>query len=320
MAEELKDEDLKLTPQADGSEIVGEVAPPATDTENDERLASPSDGDTDPEEQGHANETEEEAEERRQRNRERRAQNKNRRKEHIDSLRREIEARDEIIAQAMQRLEAVEKRSQGADFAALDNEIKKTTDAYNYFKQQIDLGTREQNGSVVADATEKMMLAKQRYDQLNRAKQMATKQSQTAAAAAPLDPRLKAHAGTWLENNKWYDVEGKDEDSYIVKQIDNRLAQEGWNPTTEAYWTELDSRVKKYLPHRVNSGHNKTTQTTPRSPVAGSGRDGNGAKGSGYVISAERIQALKDAGIYDDPKARADAVRRFQEYDKQHSA
>lgn len=315
MADE-KDEDLKLTPQADGSEVVG-TPPEPENQEEDERLASPSE--SEPEEQGHADETEDEAEARRIRNRERRAQNKGRRKDYIDSLRREIEARDEIIANAMQRIDAVEKRGQGADFAALDNEIKKTADAYNYFKQQIDLGTREQNGSVVADATEKMMLAKQRYDQLARAKQMATKQSQ-APQAAPLDPRLKVHAEAWLEKNKWYDIDAKDEDSYVLKQIDNRLAQEGWNPTTEAYWQELDARKKKYLPHRANSGYNPPTQTTPRSPVAGSGRDGNGTKGSGYVLSADRVQAMKEAGIYDDPKARAESIKRYQEFDKQHSA
>lgn len=321
MTEEKKDEDLKLNPQDDGSVVIGdpppaEPPPAAGEGGEDERLGVGDEHGTE-DEQGHANETAEEAEARRQRNRERRAQNKERRKDFIEQLKREISARDELIEQAMKRLETVEQRSQGADLAALDNEIKKTADAYNYFKQQIDLGTREQNGAVVADATEKLLQAQRRYEQLNHAKKLHSQREQTAP---PLDPRLKANAEAWLAKNPWYDLNGKDEDSFLVKSIDSRLAQEGWNPATEAYWNELDARVKKYLPHRANSGHNKGTQA-PKPPVAGSGRDNGAGKGTGaYRLSAERVQALKDSGKWDDPKARAEMIRRYQDYDKQNAA
>jgi len=320
-AEETKDEVLKVTEQADGTVVVGDVAPTPPSKEgpqDDERVTkSEEDDGTHEEEAGHAEETAEEAEARKQRNRERRAQNKERRKEYVEQLRREISARDEALEQALQRIEAIEKQGQGSQLAALDQELRKTADAYNYFKTQIDLGTREQNGAVVADATEKMLQAQQRFAQLTSAKNNATRQAQ---AAPPLDPRLKANAESWLARNTWYSLEGKDEDSFLVQSIDRRMAQEGWNPSTEAYWSELDARVKKYLPHRASSSYNKPTQTTPRTPVAGSGRDSGAVKPSGgYTLSAERVSALKDAGIWDDPKARADAIRRYQAYDKEQA-
>ena len=73
--------------------------------------------------------------------------------------------------------------------------------------------------------------------------------------------------------------------------------------------------MKKYLPHRTGSGK-MNTQTKPKATVAGSGRDvGSSGKQGTYKLSAERVQALKDAGIWDNPKQRAEAVKRYREFD-----
>jgi hypothetical protein len=53
--------------------------------------------------------------------------------------------------------------------------------------------------------------------------------------------------------------------------------------------------------------------------VTGSGREsGNSGNSGSYKLSADRVSALKDAGIWDDPKQRAEAVKRFRDYDKQN--
>jgi hypothetical protein len=121
---------------------------------------------------------------------------------------------------------------------------------------------------------------------------------------------MKLAAETWLERNKWYDPTATDADSRIALTVDQTLAAEGWNPKTPQYWDELDARLKKYLPHRYVSGHNKGKPVN-KSPVAGSGREEAGSSGSGgYRLSADRVQAIKDAGAWDDPKARAEMVKR----------
>lgn len=269
----------------------------------------------DSEEQESDGDTDEEAEAKRERNRKRRHENKERKKEYVDSLRRELAARDELLQQALDRLGAIENRSNQTDIAALDNEIKKTADAYNYFKNQINLAVQQQNGAVVADATEKMIKAQRKYEQLAGVKQAVSQQRQSPA---PLDPRVKSNAEAWLSRNSWYDPMARDQDSRIVKQLDNDLAAEGWNPTTEQYFKELDARIKKYLPHKVSSRYDSGKS---RSPVAGSGREtSNSNATSSYRLSAERVQAMKDAGIYDDPKARAEAIKRYQAYDKRNQA
>lgn len=325
MAEEKTNEDLKLSEQSDGSVVIGDEAAPAASeeqpsegqgSETDARLAA-GDEDAQGEEQGHAQETEEEAEARRQRNRARRAENKARRQDYIESLRRELAARDELLQQAVTRLDAVERRAHGADLAAVDNELRKTADAYLYFREQHALAVSKSDGAAAVEAQEKMYQAQRRGEELDRIKKAAQQRPQQPQ---PLDPLLKANAENWLSRNEWYDPSGNDADSKIALTVDQTLASEGWNPKTPQYWEELDARLKKYLPHRYNSGHNRG-KPAARSPVAGSGREEAGAKGSGgYRLSAERVQAIKDAGAWEDPKARAEMVKRYMEYDKQHSA
>ncbi len=304
-----ENEDLDIVEETPKEEVIEDAK---VSDEEDERPGQHAD-----DESGHADETAEDAEARRERNRKRRMENKDRRKEYVDSLKRELASRDALLAQAMERLDAVERRTHSSDLASVDNELKKTAEAYDYFKNQINVAVQAGNGAVVADATEKMLQAQRRFDQLNNIKQAVTKQSQQEP---PLDPRLQQHATKFLEKHSWYDPDLKDQDSRMLRQIDIGLSEEGWNASTEAYWVEFEARAKKYLPHRQNLSYNRPKSTG--SPVAGSGREDSGStKGDGsYRLSAERVQALKDAGIYEDPKARAEAVRRYKEYDKQNAA
>lgn len=318
MTDEKKDEDLKLNEQEDGSAVVGEPAKAEPEGESDERLNTSAESEQhESEEQGHADETEEEAEARRQRNRSRRAENKARRQDYVESLRREIAARDELLQQQEVRLAAVEKRTQGADMAAVDNELRKTADAYMYFREQHSMAVTKADGAAAVEAQEKMYQAQRRGEELTRIKQAAAQRPQQAQ---PLDPILKMQAENWLERNKWYDPAGSDMDSKITLTIDQALAAEGWNPKTQQYWEELDARLKKHLPHRYKSSYNGGN-SNQRSPVAGSGRSEAGGKGTGeYRLSADRVQAIKDAGAWEDPTARAKMVKRYMDYDKQNAA
>jgi hypothetical protein len=289
--------------------------PEAREPESDERLVQ-DDGDHD-DEPGATGETEEEAEARRERNRQRRKENKERRKDYIESLRREISARDEILQRQAERLDVIERRTQGADIAAITSELQKATDAYNYFKTQHGHAVTNQDGETAANAMEKMYQAADRARQL-QAIQNNVKQQAQRPATPPLDPRLKMHAEGWLERNSWYDPQGGNMDSVVAKSIDEALHKEGWNPTTPQYWEELDARVGKYLPHR-NARKPQAPQRT-NAPVAGSGRESSSQGSGNYRISADRVQALKDSGQWDDPKTRALAIKNYQEYDKKNAA
>ena len=292
------------------AEEMDDTTPPTAGSEDDEDDDPPGD---DPEDGGG---TDDEREAIRERRRKERQHRKQAQREREETLRRELQARDSIINELRTKVEGIERRGTSSELAQLDTAKKQTAQAYNYFKDQIRVATEAGNGAAVADATEKMLQAQQHFNQLQGYEQ-AYRQRQSQPQ--PLDPRLVNQAQKWMESNKWYNPAGQDQDSRIALTLDQQLAQEGWDPTTPQYWQELDSRVKKYLPHRANSG--KISGTKPRSTVSGSGRDaGPRTSDKSYRLSAERVKALKDAGIWEDPKQRAEAVKRFREYDKQNKA
>lgn len=317
----MAEQDIELNPDT-GEEIVRQD--PSTDDNpsdaDDTSLGGPADDDTrsNSDDDNHPSDdnpelSDEEREAIRERRRKERQHKKQAQRDREDTLRRELAARDSIINEMRGRLDMVERRNTGSEMAQLDQEKKKAAQAYNFFKDQIRVGTESGNGAAVADATEKMFQAQRRIDELTRF-EGAFKQKQQAPQ--PLDPRLVNHAQEWMGRNKWYDPTAKDQDSRIAMTLDQQMANEGWNPATPEYWQELDSRVKKYLPHRATSG--KITNNKPRSVVSGSGREGSSSAGatSSYKLSGERVQALKDAGIWDDPQQRTEAIKRFREYDK----
>ncbi len=242
---------------------------------------------------------------------------KTRSKEKDDRLRRELSSEREARRELENRLAVIERKSSGSELAQLDGTIKQTQNAYAYHKQQLEQAYKDGNGAMAAEATEKMMVAKQRIDDLGRIKTAYTTQAQ---AAPPLDRRLVDHADGFMKKHNWYKHEGRDTDSLMVRTLDNALAQEGWDPKTEEYWAELQERVKKYLPHRTGRATvTATDNPRPKAVVSGSGGEAgaSGNKGT-FTLSAARVQALKDAGMWDNPTERADAVKRYKAHDQQN--
>jgi hypothetical protein len=306
----------------EGNEVVETPSTADQDTDNEETGTNDTPSEDSDERAGGPDgeldnaEDEDEREAIRARRREERKHRKEAQREREETLRRELASRDTVINELRAKVDVIERRNSGTELAQLDTAKKQTIQAYNYFKDQIRIATEQGNGAAVADATEKLIQAQRKFDEITNVEK-AFKQKQ--ATPPPLDGRLVSHAKSWMERNSWYDANGSDTDSRITLAIDNQLGEEGWDPTTPQYWQELESRVKKYLPHRVKGG--KIATEKPKSVVSGSGRESassQSAKGV-YKLSADRVQALKDAGIWDDPKQRADAVKRYREFDKQES-
>ena len=311
MATENEVKDIEVVEKPDGSLIVDppKNEPAEEESGSDDRLSA-SDDDEHPAD----GESDDEAEERKERNRARRSQNKENRKNYIESLKRELASRDSVINELSTRVASVERQGVGSQMAQIDSAMREAEQYYNHFKSTNQRAIELADGAAAVDAQEKMFAAQQRYNMLKNAK---ANMHQQAQAPRPLDPRLKANAESWMERNSWYDASGEDQDSDVVLRLDQRLTAEGWNPTTSEYWEELDARVKKYLPHRANSGYNRP-KVGARVPVAGASQGSSQSKG-GYVLSAERVKALKDAGIYEDPKALAEAIKRYQNFDKDNA-
>jgi hypothetical protein len=298
---------VRIGEQDDGSAVLVLDDKAAADVSDPD---APKEGDTD----------EAALEAKRAQRREERAEQKRKRAEREERNRRELASEREARKALEQRLAIIERRSEGSELAQVDEGIKRAAQQYNYQKEVLAAAQAAGNGAATAEAIEKMLTARQQHDQLTNVK---TAYQQRQAAPPPLDPRLKNLAEKFMERNTWFKAEGNDADSQVTRALDNSLVSEGFDPKTEGYWDELQNRIKKYLPHRIASGKLASQGTSdsnskPRSVVSGSTRDSAASVGNPatFKLSADRVNALKESGLWDDPKKRDEAVRRYREYDK----
>ena len=254
----------------------------------------------------------------------RRAERKHRkevRQERERMQQRLLEQEREARRQLEERIAAMERKGSGAELANLDNALSEVTNAHNYWKQQIAVATAKGDGLGVADATEKMILARQKHAELINIRQSYVAQQ---SAPAPLDQRMVNHAQDWMGKNKWYDPALKDEDSRIVRVIDDGVIRDGFDPTTPEYWQELSARIGRRLPHRAGSAAGDgARRDPPPSHVTGSDKGSSqtgAAPKNSFRLSADRVKAMKDAGTWDDPAKRQKQILAFQKYDREHNA
>ena len=255
----------------------------------------------------------------RARRREERKHKKEAARERENVLRSELAARDQLIEQLASRLSAVEQRGVGSEIQQIDNALNQLASAYVSAKQYLEKGASEQDGKLVVEATERMQQIRAKAEELNNFKtQIANRAKiQSTSQQNQIDPRLKNYAEDWMKENSWYKHDGSDNDSRITSAIDDSLAREGWNPATPEYWAELTRRVKKELPHRYDSSYNR--EGKKRSPVVGSSRASTSASHKDYQLSPDRVSAMKEAGVWDDPKKRAKMIEAYKKYDKENA-
>lgn len=255
-------------------------------------------------------------EEKRERNRKLREDQKRRARERREQTERELAALRARNADLNNRLATIEKRSMGTEVAALDKRINDAGFAYVHYKEQIAVQSAAGNHAGVAEATDKMLQAQREHDHYSRIK-TGYQQNQNRQAQPSVDPRMMAFANKWMTDNPWYNPATGDEDSERVLTEDRILLSKGFDPSTKEYWDELTRAVTRVLPHRAKSGYTSTNGSL-RSPVGGSG-NGGGRKGrdDSYELSRLRVEAIKEAGMWDDPKKRKLMIDNFKRFDAQ---
>lgn len=241
-----------------------------------------------------------------------------RRRAKKDYIKRTNEEKDQRLQllqrqnqELMERLANVERKTYSADMARFDKAIEDEELRFKYAAQKIKEATDNSDGDALIRAQEIWYDSRKKLEGMLAIKQKSM-QSETNQNGA-VNPRLQRHANEWMENNPWFDPNAKDEDSQIAKVIDNRLSEEGWDPSQEDYWEELDKRLRKRLPHRYTDNYDEQPRRRPRSFVTGSEREQTGSRGGGssFVLSPEQVRAMKDAGLWDDPQARARMIKRY---------
>ena len=264
-----------------------------------------------------------------------RAAKRNRRRAKKDLIRKTNEEKDLRLQQLAReneefkrRLSEVENRTRQNDLARIDKGIEDSQVRYEYAKMKLSEAVSNNDGNAMVEAQELLAEAKQEIQQLQQYKQQAAREAQQQPRQQQdvqrPDPSVQRNASDWVSRNSWYKPDGTDRDSRIAKKMDEVLVEEGWDPADPDYWDELDSRLQKSLPHRYNvATDNNSVVRKPRNTVASSGREASTAFGgnnrSQFVLSPERVKAMKEAGAWDNPERKKAMVANFMKYDRENA-
>ena len=150
----------------------------------------------------------------------------------------------------------------------------------------------QQNVARIAmeEANLKRMKA-QREEQAEKQKTAPTPQAQPQAQPQKPDPR----AEKWAEQNEWF---GQDQTmTYAAFGVHKTLIeQEGFDPNSEDYYTELDRRMRTEFPHKFSD--TRTQSSTPRVASAGATASRSATRGKRTVkLTPSQIAIAKRLGV-----------------------
>jgi hypothetical protein len=233
---------------------------------------------------------------------------------------RELEYLRQQNAAMEARLRAVEGNTLSQQAQSIDQQYQRALYEAQQAETIIARAVEAGNGDDVTVALRLRDEAKERAQQLGYAKQQAEQNAQQAAQPQA-DPRVVDYAKQWLDANPWYNPQGRDEDSAVTKAIDNALAAEGWNPSSEEYWHELTRRVASRIGDDGAPAARNQAAPRRKAPPTGTTREHAPVSTKNeVVVTAERKQAMIDAGVWDDPVARTRYLKAYQAYDRENTA
>lgn len=316
------EKDIPVKEQVDGSALISmdrDEDPFAKDEDEDEEGhaegGSVEDSQDDADED---RETDEDRERIREARREERRLKKELVKEREASSKHKISALERRNEDLARRLAAVENTAASYQFAQVDKALEDEATRVEYAKMKLLQASQAGDSAAQVEFLEQLQDSKTRLAQIQAYKKQQLEEAKRPKQNVPneVSNEIQRNAKDWLGKNKWYDPQARDTDSKIAKVIDTELATEGWDPSDAEYWDELDNRLQARLPHRYSG---KTGNTRRGGPTASS-RTANpsGKSANTITLSKARVDAIKDAGAWDDPAKRAKMIRAYAAFDKQN--
>ena len=326
MAENEKDvpikeqEDGSFVAKVDLPEEIQEGEQPETKKKKEEDHEDHEDHDDEEgdEEAASEGETEEDREAIREARREERRLKKELKKQRDLTAKNKITALERRNAELAERLAKVESTASSYQFAQLDKAIEDEATRVEYAKMKMIQATQAGDTASQVEYLEQLTDAKQR---LNQAQHYKKQQLEAAKAPKqnvpnPANSEVQLNATKWLKKNAWYDPQARDTDSRIAKVIDQDLAQDGWDPADPEYWEELDNRLSARLPHRYTAKGGKDGRKSAGPTASSRVANTTSQKAGTITLSRERVQAIRDAGAWDDVEKRNKMIRAYAQYDR----
>lgn len=261
-----------------------------------------------------------------------RAAKRNRRRAKKDLIRKTNQEKDLRLSQLQReneefkrRLSQLERNTRAEQVTRIDKSIEDAQVQLEYAKMKLAEATNNNDGQAMVEAQTLWQNAQEQVRHLNTLRQQADQElKRPEQSQTQIDPTVQRNAAQWMRRNNWYNPTASDPDSRIAKSIDEKMASEGWDPSEPDYWDELDSRLQKVLPHRYNESNDDDSRQVrrPRNVVGSSGREASAAYGgtnrTQFVLSPDRVKAMKEAGAWDNPERKARMIKNFIEFDRRN--
>ena len=220
------------------------------------------------------------------------------------------------------RLSQVERSTKAEGLIRIDKNLEDANYRVEYAKLKLAEATQNADGQAMVEAQTLWNAAQREVDQLTHIRRQADQELRQPQQQNAPDPTVQRLAQRWMARNSWYNPSASDPDSRVAKKIDELMGAQGWDPTDPDYWDELDSRLHKELPHRYNETNDDDSRNVrrPRNIVGSSGREASAAYGGSnrtqFVLSPDRVKAMKEAGAWDNPERKAKMIKQFIAYDR----
>ena len=218
----------------------------------------------------------------------------------------QLEAQEQKIADLQSQLQNSTQKVQETEKASLvsyENQLKdKLKLAEEGYKNAYDSGDKDKlldAQKAIADATTELrMVDAKRFfmdDQAKKTETVEPKKEEEAKPTQEAKQPAKLHklAREWIsDNSEWYN---KDRITTQAAHIINEdLLQEGFDPESEEFYTEISKRLKKEMPHKFGQQEEPTNK--PAQVVAGKSRTTASSKGK-IRLSQEDVRLAKKMGV-----------------------
>lgn len=323
MAEQAAEaEELEIIETPDG------LPPPGDDTVEAAAQQDDDDGEDEGDERLGSNENDDDGAEptqadRRRRQRERRRQSRENKDRLLDNLRAENQA-------LATRLAAVETSQIATSHLTLDQRLSaaraNAAQAAEIMRRAEEAGNFGDYRTAEKFHDEALAEAKALEPEVQRLSQV-RQQPQQQTQGPP--PEAIALQNAWKEANAWYSDDPNHADpqvrsnSNMARLISGQLLNEGLMPTTVAHWREVTRRMNEMAAGNRADDDEPQRQQARKGPPVNAQRTGagNGTPGKNQVyLSADRVEAMKMAGIWDDIPRRNAQIKAFQQWDRENSA
>ena len=117
--------------------------------------------------------------------------------------------------------------------------------------------------------------------------------TQTPTYEQPQYPDPDPKAETWAEDNQWF---GQDRAMTMTSfAIHEDLVKEGFDPSSDEYYTEVDKRIRDEFPHKFDE--DSSTKNRPVQAVASAKRSAKTGRSKSVKLTPSQVSIAKKLGV-----------------------